>query len=245
MKSSEFLIRHTEGLRWISFPPLDAYKFLLHGFIAKPQQPFQSASQEMLGKILPKIASSKKQLVNLSQTHQDNCVIINHGEYLKELYPGDAVLTKRDDVLICVQVADCLPIFLVNETNKVIGMVHAGWRSTLLGIIRRTLIRAKADFGCQPGDFMALLGPCIQACCYKISDDVAILFDRECIKPAKNGNLTLDLICANVKQLTDCGVKQDRIFDVGECTCCNADLFFSYRREGKGTGRMVAFMSFS
>jgi YfiH family protein len=172
-------------------------------------------------------------------------VIINRGENLKGLYLGDAVLTNRDDVLIRVQVADCLPIFLVNETDKVIGVIHAGWRSTILGIVRRTLIRAQANLGCNPGDFTALLGPCIQACCYEVSDDLAILFDRECVKPAGNGNLALDLVCANVQQLADCGVKQDRIFEVGECTCCNTDLFFSYRREGKRTGRMVAFMAFT
>lgn len=245
MKASEFKIHQTQSLRWLSFPPWDAHKSILHGFITKSQEPLESTNQETLEQALRKVTSQNRQLINLSQIHGDRCISVAKGERLKRVYQGDAVLTNREDVFICVQVADCLPIFLVNETSRVIGMIHAGWRSSILGIVKRTLIKAQADFGCKPGDFTALLGPCIQACCYEVSGDVAILFDPKCIKPAGNNNPALDLICANVKQLADCGVKQSRIFDVGECTCCNADLFFSYRREGKRAGRMVAFMSFA
>jgi hypothetical protein len=174
--------------------------------------------------------------------HRDECVTIASRDQFKARYTGDAVLTDRDGVLISVAVADCLPIFLVNSNRRVIGMIHAGWRGTLLGIARRTLQRAKDQFGCGPGDFTVLLGPCIQSCCYRVSDDVAILFDADCVSRSHDGGRTLDLVRANLKQFVRRGVKEDKIFVVGDCTHCEEQLYHSYRREKEDAGRMIGFL---
>lgn len=243
MKSCELVINLTDGVRWLSFLPLRARSFVLHGFLAADRKQPSAVHPERLEGILCKMTSRKKRLVTLSQTHRDRCVVVTSKDKPESSYDGDAILTNRDDIFISVQVADCLPIFLINETSQVVGLVHAGWRGTILGIAQESLRKAKINLGCQAEDFTAVLGPCIRGCCYEISEDVAILFDRECIKPRDGDRWSLDLICANLKQLTDCGVKQDRIFVTSECTCCNADLFFSHRREGISAGRMVGFMA--
>jgi YfiH family protein len=242
MKPSEIIINQTEDTRWLSFPPLQAYDFLLHGFLLKHRNCSPPGKPEATEQVLSKITSRRRKLVTLSQMHGDRCVIVSRKQRLQRRYQADAVFTDRDDVFISVQVADCLPIFLVNQTSKVVGLVHAGWRGTLMGIAQATLRKARTELGCRAEDFTVLLGPCIQNCCYQVSHDVAILFDKECIQKSPEGRVALDLICANAKQLTEYGVKHNRIWVARECTCCRADLFFSHRREPGANGRMIGFM---
>ncbi len=242
MRSSDLVVNQTCGIRWLSFLPLDACPFILHGFVIKNRNFPPDVKIKKVEKFLQKITSQKRRLISLSQKHQDECEIIFSKDKLKRRYKGDALLTDRNDIFISVWVADCVPIFLVEEKRRVIGLVHAGWRGTLLGIVRRTLERAKHQLGSKPRDFTVLFGPCIQGCCYQVSDDVAILFDEKCVNRDKDGKVTLDLICANLKQLVSCGVKEDKIFVTGRCTFCEEELFYSYRREKENAGRMIGFM---
>ena len=242
MRSSDFAVKLTEGIRWLSFPPMDVFPFILHGLVVKNQDFPADVKTKDVESLLQKITSQKRILISLSQMHQDECVIITSEDKLKRRYTGDALLTVRDDIFVSVWLADCLPIFLVEEKRKAIGLIHAGWRGTLLGIVRRTLEKAKHQLGCEPGDFTILFGPCIQSCCYQVSDDVAILFDEKCVSRTKDGEVTLDLIRANMKQLVSCGVKESKIFVTGKCTFCDEELFYSYRREKENAGRMIGFM---
>ena len=242
MKPNDFVIRQTEGARWLSFPPLDAFPFILHGLTVKGQNPASDNAKKATGKLLGKVSRHEARVVSLVQMHRDECVAITSRDRLQRRYSGDAVLTDRDDVFVSVAVADCLPIFMVNPKRKVIGMVHAGWRGTLSGIARRTLRKAKDRFGCEPGDFTLLFGPCIRSCCYGVSSQVAILFDSECVSRRKDGVFMLDLVHANLKQFAGCGVQEDKIFAVGGCTFCEKELFYSYRRDKENAGRMIGFL---
>ncbi|UCB52683.1 MAG: peptidoglycan editing factor PgeF [Candidatus Zixiibacteriota bacterium] len=242
MKPSDFAVKQTEGIRWLSFPPLDVFPFVLHGLMVKGRDSTADGGKKTPGKLLKTISRHDARPVSLSQMHRDECVTITSRDQVRRRYSGDAVLTNRADVLISVAVADCLPIFVVNSKRKVIGMIHAGWRGTLLGIARRTLEKAKDRFGCQPGDFTLLFGPCIQGCCYRVSDQVAILFDTQYVSRSPDGTPRLDLVRANLKQFTGSGVKKSKIFVVGECTFCEKELFFSYRRDKENAGRMIGFL---
>ncbi len=238
----ELVVNRTEKIRWLSFSPLKTCPFILHGLIVKNQNIIRDAETREVKRALHKITGQKRRLVFLSQMHRDECAVITSKDRLKGRYKGDAVLTDRNDVFICVKVADCLPILLVEEKRKVIGLVHAGWRGTFLGIARRTLDAARNRLGCEPVDFTAAFGPCIQSCCYQVSDDVAVLFDDRSVSHSREGTSSLDLIGANLKQLVGCGVKQDKIFATDRCTCCEKELFYSYRREKENAGRMIVFM---
>jgi YfiH family protein len=242
MKPSDFVIRQTEGVRWLSFPPLDAFPFILHGLTIKGRNLASDNGKKATGELLKKVSRQEAGVVSLSQMHRDECVAITSGDRLQRRYSGDAVLTDRDNVFVSVAVADCLPIFMVNPKRKVVGMVHAGWRGTLLGIARRTIRKAKDRFGCEPGDFTLLFGPCIRSCCYRVSDQVAILFDGEWVSRRGDGTPMLDLVHANLKQFAGCGVQEDKIFVVGGCTFCEKELFYSYRRDEDNAGRMIGFL---
>ena len=241
MKSSDFALRTDNNFRWLNFPVLDEYDFILHGFIIK--------SQASPGKKIPKperffeeLIHPTRPVVSLQQVHQDGCIVISAKDKIKKRYEGDAILTDRKDLLISIQVADCVPIFLVEEKRKVIGLIHAGWKGTLLGIARNTLVMARSRLNCSPGKFTVMFGPSIRDCCYRVSDDVVILFDDKFSRRSARRGRRLDLIGINMQQLLSCGIKKDRMFTTGSCTVCDKELFHSYRREKEKAGRMIGFL---
>jgi YfiH family protein len=231
-------------LRWLSFSPLLNFDFISHGFIIKNKEQNLStqAKKNALKKLIKKISSKEKRLVVPRQVHGNGCLTIKKGDELKRKYKGDAILTDRKDIFLTVSVADCLPIFLVEPKRKVVGLVHAGWRGTLLGIAKETIRKAKKEFGCKPEDFTLLFGPAIQKCCYEISEVTAILFDEDGLTRMPGEKPKLDLMKINLKQFLSCGVKRKKIFATNDCSFCNKDMFHSFRRDGDKAGRMLAFI---
>jgi YfiH family protein len=231
-------------LRWLSFPFLQDFEFISHGFTIKSKEQALSTqvTKNNLRRLLRKISSKEKHIIVPQQVHVNGCVTIKKGDGLKKKYRGDAILTNRGDIFLTISVADCLPIFLVEPKRKVVGLIHAGWRGTLLGIAKQAIRRAKKEFGCNPEDFTLLFGPAIQKCCYEISDGIAILFEEDCLTRSPGEKPKLDLIFANLKQFLDCGVKRKKVFASNKCTCCNKEMFHSFRRDGDKAGRMIAFL---
>ena len=241
MRSNDFTVRTAPGLKWLTFPRLEKHNQVLHGFTIKSRR--ASVDHKTgLDHLIRKITRIRRPTVSLKQVHGDGCVVITNKDKLKKEYKGDAVLTGRNDVFLSIQVADCVPIFLLEEKRKVIGLIHTGWKGTLLGIAKRTMETAKEQLGCQPGDFIVWFGPSIRSCCYRVSDDVAILFGGKNVRFSARKGAFLDLVGINRKQLMECGVKNNRMFTTGGCTCCERRLFYSYRREKENAGRMVGFL---
>jgi YfiH family protein len=230
--------------RWLSFPPLQDFKFVSHGFTIKNKEKALSTqvTKNDLKRHLRKISSGKEQVIIPQQIHGNGCVTIKKTDKLKKKYRGDAILTNRRDIFLTISVADCIPIFLIEPKRKVIGLIHAGWRGTLLGIAKQAIRKAKKEFGCKPKDFTLLFGPAIQKCCYEISNGIAILFDEDCLTRIPGKQPKLDLIFANLKQFLNCGVKREKIFVAKDCTCCNKEMFHSFRRDKDEAGRMIAFL---
>lgn len=250
MRPTDFILNSvtdeasTNKLRWLSFSPLLNFDFISHGFIIKSKEQNLSTpvKKNTLKKLVKKISSEEKRIIIPQQIHGNGCLTIKKGDELKRKYKGDAILTDRKDIFLTVSVADCLPIFLVEPKRKVVGLVHAGWRGTLLGIAKETIRKAKEEFDCKPEDFTLLFGPAIQKCCYEISEVMAILFDEECLIRRPGEKPKLDLIYANLKQFLSYGVKRKKIFATNDCTFCNKDMFHSFRRDGDKAGRMIAFI---
>jgi hypothetical protein len=250
MRPTDFILNSDIGgasagkLRWLSFSPLLSFNFVSHGFVikSKEQNPSTQVKRITLKKLIKRISAEEKHVIIPQQIHGNECLTIKKGEELKRKYKGDAILTNRRDIFLTVSVADCLPIFLVEPKRKVVGLVHAGWRGTLLGIAKGTIRKAKNEFGCKPEDFTLLFGPAIQKCCYEISEVMAILFDEDGLTRMPREKPKLDLIYANLKQFLNCGVKRKKIFATNDCTLCNKDMFHSFRRDGDKAGRMIAFI---
>lgn len=142
---------------------------------------------------------------------------------------ADALLTSVEGLTLSVAVADCAPVALVGETG--VGMVHSGWRGTLGGISGK----AVGEMG--EAAVRAYIGPCIRECCYEVSEELAEKFAAEFGEGVVSGR-NLSLPAAIRENLRRAGVEE--VFDLGLCTGCRRDLFYSHRKEGPRTGRNLA-----
>jgi len=153
----------------------------------------------------------------------------------------DGVVTNNQDLVLSIQVADCIPIFLVDPVEKVFGIIHAGWRGVVGGIIQQG-IYSTIQIGSDPKNLNVLLGPSIRQCCFEVGQDVARQFDSSYITRGINGRSMVDLQSIVIYQLEKLGVKNKKIVDLKECTCCQEKRYHSFRRDGKDAGRMIAIL---
>lgn len=188
-----------------------------------------------------------KNLVCPSQTHSSNVCLVRgvhkgRGVYsrVSAIAETDALITGLRRVPLAVLTADCLPVFLLDISRRVIGLVHAGWRGVAQDILGNTLRLMKRNFKTRPRDLVAAFGPSIQACCYEVGEEFPGYFPRSVQKRGKK--IFFDIKEEGRQRLQAAGVNPDRIYDSRLCTCCLKDEFFSYRREGNAAGRSMAVM---
>ncbi len=151
---------------------------------------------------------------------------------------GDAITTTLADLALSVVTADCVPVVLAGEAE--IASIHAGWRGIAAGIVGETLAR----LGTPPERLTAWLGPAIGPCCYEVGDDVAsqvaAASEATAVIAGRGPRPHVDLHAAVQSQLRRAGVQ--RVHDIPDCTQCSPDILWSYRREGAGAGRNLAFI---
>jgi polyphenol oxidase len=92
---------------------------------------------------------------------------------------GDALITREPGVLLVVQTADCVPILLADPKRRAIAAIHSGWRGTVRRIAAKALGRMQMEFGTNPKDVIAALGPGIGQSCYEVGSEVAAEFQAQ------------------------------------------------------------------
>ena len=158
------------------------------------------------------------------------------------LHETDAVITALKGVCIAVKTADCVPVLLYDPRQKVVAAIHAGWRGTAQNIVLKTIHKLVEEFGSDPADLFAGIGPSISPDVYEVGEDVHSQFDPEFYRDTrsvKSDKRMLDLWKANQHQLIAGGISFDQIETAQLCTWSNPDRFFSARRDGAKTGRMA------
>ena len=138
--------------------------------------------------------------------------------------------------------ADCNLIIIIDIKEKAVGVVHAGWKGALNGVLGKTLLEFNKHFNSSSENILVFFGPSIRNCCYKVDSTLMDRFrEKFCGEDyySKSGkDFFLDIVKLNLIHLKDFGIQKDNIFDVMQCTGCG-NGFFSYRRE-KDTGRQAA-----
>jgi len=185
------------------------------------------------GTRLADVPSLSGELATLKQIHSAECLFA--AGRTGQLGQGDALLENSPGAAVAVKTADCLPILLVDEDHRAIAAVHAGWRGTVAGIVRRAADAMREGFGTEPTHLQAALGPAIGECCYEVGPEVSCHF-------GKQGRAHVSLARANRRQLLECGVSPDRIYEAGLCTMCMPEEFHSYRRDKESAGRLFSFI---
>ncbi len=190
---------------------------------------------------------SEKKIVVPKQEHTNNVKIINNSN--EDITQTDGVITANPDIVFLLQFADCAPIILYEPDQKVVGIIHAGWKGTAGRIICNAVKKFEDNFDIKPKNILASIGPTIGQCCYPVSKDVYsklknsvnISSCQAFKKTHYDDKIYVDLKKLNQRQLLEVGVEN---IDISVfCTSCNNDLFFSYRAEHGKTGRHSAIAS--
>jgi YfiH family protein len=148
---------------------------------------------------------------------------------------GDGLISDTPGLLVGIRTADCMPIFLIDPVHRVVSAVHAGWRGTATGIGARAIELMREEFGSDPAQMEAAIGPGIGRCCFEVGPEVA----REFGPWASEAKTCLDLSRINRLQLESAGVV--KVYESGLCTMCGTG-FYSFRRERDQAGRMLSFV---
>lgn len=192
---SQWRLRKSGNMQVLQAGPFSQFKWLVHGFSTRPGGVSELKSSRLgrskreavlnLGfadwdpreqadanrRLFQKaLGHSDACLVTLRQVHSDVLHVIR--EPLSGAPNGDALATQAKGLLLGIQTADCIPILLVDPRHRAVAAVHAGWRGTVARIAAKTVGRMAMEFGTQPKDVLAALGPGIGRCCYEVGPDV-------------------------------------------------------------------------
>jgi len=170
------------------------------------------------------------------QLHGNSVIILKKRP--KKHLSGDAFITNKKNIPLVIKIADCQAIILFDPITETIAAIHAGWRSSALNIVGKTINKMTEVFNTNPSDLFVGISPSLGPCCAKFSDPEKELpaFMKSYIKKHH-----VDFWQATIDQLKSAGIPEKQIELNGECTKCNSDKYFSHRN--KDTGRMAVFIS--
>lgn len=180
-----------------------------------------------------------------------------HGRVVRDVTPGDQPLqlraqsgdglVARPGTVVGVRTADCVPVLVADPVTRTAAALHAGWRGTALGVVPAGAERLNAEIGAPPERLIAAVFPHIGVCCFEVSDEVAEQLAAACPSPQAAGTSVVErrpgekphvsLSAIVQQQLMAAGILRANIDLVSGCTMCDAERFFSYRRDGQASGR--------
>ena len=182
-----------------------------------------------------------KAIVNVGLNHGNNIYWTEKGDRGKGALDKETIISNHDglvssdrNVFLMVTIADCFPVFYYDPINCCIGLVHAGWRGILKGIVEKPIEIMKKNSGSNSNKIAVFIGPGIHSCHFEVSDDIANQFEERfesnIVDNTKNRKF-VDLTVAIKYQLELSGIKPNNIEIAPECTYCSDSMLSSYRRD--------------
>ena len=268
LKSNNCNINQKDGVMYITFPILERFG-LKHCFstrvggVSSGKYSTMNLSytngddndcvDENFKRICNVIGAEPKNLVFSKQTHTVNIVnITKSGEIVPP--DTDGMITNVKGAVLCSSYADCVPLILYDPIKKVIASSHSGWRGTVGEIGRLTVERMSSDYGSNPHDIVAVLGPSICMDCYEVDDVVirevnkmSIDIPKKSLTKKGGGKYQLDLKELCRLTLIKAGVSENNILKSDICTCCNNEYLHSHRATNGERGILcsLAYLSLS
>ena len=186
-----------------------------------------------LNLVCEKIGCKNEVLITLNQIHSNRVIYFENENSIKNKLDGDAIVTKIQNVAICILTADCAPILLYDHSKKIIGCIHSGWKGALNGVIENTVKKFK-ELNSNTNNLVAVVGPCIGQKSYEVKIDFFEKFlakkpkYEEFFKKKSNEKYAFDLRGFINKQMSDLNIKN--IENIEMDTFIEKDFFYSYRR---------------
>lgn len=182
-------------------------------------------------RFINKIGVKPENLISADLVHGNNVEIVTQKN--AGLVPKtDGLITNQKGLYLAITVADCLPIVIYHPKKELIALLHAGWRGLDLKIIEEGIKKLKDEFDVDLGELIVSVGPGIGVCHYKVGEDVLGKFSEygEAINN-RDGKYFLNLKLVALQQLMDVGLKRENIEVSNICTYCEADVYFSSRKD--------------
>ena len=187
-------------------------------------------------------------------THQIHSAIVrrvgkgNRGEGLLRPVPCDCdgLITNEPGVALAAFSADCTPILLFDPVRGAVGAVHAGWRGTAAGIVKKAVEAMTREFGTDPADLRAAIGPCIGPCCFETGPEVPEAMRNALGAEAETAVRPVgEKYYVNLKELNRLWLRRsgvERIDVSPDCTHCQPNRFWSHRHTGFDRGAQAAII---
>jgi hypothetical protein len=233
-------------------PALSAIPGIVHGFSTRRAEhnsftlgPYGSenpAVQMNRARFLAAVGMTGWPFLKLKQFHSNIVHDFRDTQAAGQPVDGDGAVTALAGAALGVQAADCVPILIADQKGHVVSAVHAGWRGTAGRIAEVAVRRIVEAYSVPAQDLIAVIGPHNAVCCYEVGEEVVLLVNDPAaiVRKPEWAKPHLNQALANRNQLILAGIPEDQVFVSNLCTQCRADLFYSYRREGERTGRLLS-----
>ena len=204
--------------------------------------------------------------VSAQQVHRLNLAIVDVEDRGEPRQAGGSMVPETDAMImeraggeglaLATFSADCPLVIVVHRKGRAMGVAHAGWRTTVGGIIASMVKTLCERFALDVRDLLAGISPSIGPSCYRVGADVyrtaqsaptrCDRFMKELDGSSEAGQPAwlFDLWQANLTQLVEAGVPREHVVPAGICNHCHTEEFFSYRVEGPTTGRYTLVAGF-
>ncbi|MGA2110727.1 MAG: peptidoglycan editing factor PgeF [Anaerolineales bacterium] len=255
--------RERAGLKYFVFESLEAQSGLVHGLFTRrggvSPSPWASLNvggsvgderervRENRERCFRALGRPVESLSDLWLIHSDQVILAAEpGGGTPPGVRGDALISRRRDLTLFLRFADCVPVLLYDPRAQAVGLIHAGWKGSLLRVARKTVERMQEAFGTRPGDVIAAIGPSVAPDHYPVGEDViggvrqAFAKQADQLLPNLLGQTRFDLALANELALREAGV--EKIEQAATCTACHVDDWYSHRSENGRTGRFGALI---
>lgn len=270
--SEKLTVLEKKGVIYLQFPKLACTGIVKHGFstrfggvstgiYASMNLSFSRGDEERsvlenYKRIAGAIGIPFESIVTSDQTHTTNVRKVGKedcGNGVRKPRPYtevDGLITDEPGVTLATFYADCVPLYFVDPVQRSIGLSHSGWRGTKDKMGKVTVEAMRREFGTNPKDVIAAVGPSICQDCYEVSEDVAEAFadafrpelHRKLFYKKKDGKYQLNLWEANRQVLLEAGILEKNIQMPNLCTCCNPEFLFSHRASKGKRGNLGAFL---
>jgi len=181
---------------------------------------------------LEKLNLSGKNLVSVKSISGSNIQIVTEADLGNFIEDTDGLITARKNVYLSITIADCLPVIIYDFKKEVIGLLHCGWKGIEKNIIGKALDKMKDSFDSAPQNIIAGIGPGIGNCHFEVKEDLIEKFSTyPRVFRKEGGKSFMDIKLVAQKKLEECGVPFGSINTSPDCTCCQPEKYFSFRKD--------------
>ena len=197
------------------------------------------------------VKNNRKLLYNKLGVFEENVAVpdqINSANVKTISTPGivpktDALVTSVSELFLGIQTADCFPVFIYDPEKKIVAIIHAGWRGVVQNILINALDLMFNKLLVSSSDLYVVIGPGLQKECFEVRFDVYKQFPEEFLDIHQDTfKRYLNLSGYLKQQLISLDIPAEQILVSQDCTKCNLERYYSYRRDGEKSGRMLGII---